>query len=114
MSRRSTNGEVAALRTMTQLLEGVQCQFAEQDQHGKPPKTALRPAPVADISFDDWDVLISAVKARLRLTVGTSPTLQFNGAAAPWQASVLECVDALDQLHLALRRKLAGRADRTA
>jgi hypothetical protein len=63
-------------------------------------------APVPDISIDDWDTLLRAVKSRLRLT-GESLT-QFNGAAAPMQASVQECVDALDQLHVTLSDALAA------
>lgn len=63
---------------------------------------------MAEIWLDDWDALRSAVKARLRSTVGESLMWQFNGAAAPWQASVLECVDALDHLQRTLSHALAG------
>ena len=68
--------------------------------------------PVGDVSIEDWDSLLDAVKARLRLTVGESLTRQFNGAAAPVQASVLECVEALDQLHTTLSNALAQRPGR--
>ncbi len=64
----------------------------------------------ADVSIDDWDALLSAVKDRLRQTVGESLTRQLNGGTAPVQASVLECVDALDQLHATLSRELARHA----
>ena len=52
--------------------------------------------------------MLSEVKARLRLTVDESLVHQPNVAAASWQASVLECVDALDQLQLTLSCALAG------
>ena len=109
MSRQPTSGEVAVLRVLTQQLEGIRRQLAEQDrQHERPRTAAPRSAPVAEIWLDDWDALLSAVKARLRSTVGESLMWQFNGAAAPWQASVLECVDALDQLQRTLSHALAG------
>lgn len=63
---------------------------------------------MAEIPLDDWDALLTAVKARLRETVRASPIRQFHGAAAPWQASVLECVDALDKLQLTLSPVLVG------
>lgn len=65
----------------------------------------MRSAPAAEIPLDDWHALLSAVKDRLRSTVGES---QSNGAAAPWQARVLECVDALDHLQAAFSPALAG------
>lgn len=68
------------------------------------------PGPAGDVSIDDWDSLLNAVKARLRLTVGEPLTQHLNGAAAPVQASVLECVEALDQLHTTLAHALARRA----
>lgn len=91
------------------------------------PPVALRPpanrpsnAPsvsgLKNIPIQDWSDLLSAVKARLRLTVGDrSPAMtssQAWDAARRIQASVLECVAALDQLHatvcheVGLRRKL--------
>ncbi len=64
---------------------------------------ACEPAPVAIV---DWDDLLGAVKARLRQLVGepaSAPVLgQEPDAAARVQAGVLECVSALDQLHLTL------------
>jgi uncharacterized protein (DUF2267 family) len=107
----ANNSKFAALRVLAQQLEGIRAQSAEL---GQPRTAAVLPMPIADISIDDWDALLNAVKARLRLTVDESPTWQSNVAAAPVRASVLECVDALEQLHLALTRRLAGRADRTA
>lgn len=64
---------------------------------------ACEPAPVA---IADWDDLLGAVKARLRLLVGESAGAPAFGpepdAAVRVQAGVLECVSALDQLHLTL------------
>ncbi len=59
-----------------------------------------------EISIDDWDALLSAVTSRLRQTVGGTFEHQPNGSAAALQATVLECVDALDQLHATLRTAL--------
>ena len=109
MSRQPTGDDNAALRALTLELDGIRRQFSEQDrQHGRPRTAAPRAAPVAEISIDEWDASLSAVTARLRLTVGESLMRQFNGAAVPWQANVLECVDALDQLQLTLSDALAG------
>lgn len=66
------------------------------------------PRHLADISIDDWDALLCAVKDRLRQTVGESLTQPMNGSAMPVRASVLECVEALDQLHNNLKGVLAA------
>lgn len=82
-------------------------------------RVAVAPAaigePIAsfDVAMADWDDLLSAVKARLRQTVGglLAPITE-QGTDAAWQvrASVLDCVTALDQLHLTLSHEL-GRRD---
>ncbi len=54
--------------------------------------------------------MFCAVKDRLRLAVGAAMTVPLNGSAAPVRATVLDCVDALDQLHLALTPVRAGTA----
>ncbi len=46
--------------------------------------------------------MFCAVKDRLRLAVSAAMTAPLNGSAAPVRATVLDCVDALDQLQLAL------------
>lgn len=67
----------------------------------------------SDVAMGDWDDLLSAVKSRLRLTVGellaTLPEGKVPDAAHRVQASVLECVTALDQLQLTLRHELGRR-----
>lgn len=68
------------------------------------------PSPLADVSIDDWDALLCAVKDRLRQTVGEDLTQPMNGSAVPVRASVLECVEALDQLHNTLKHVLAAQA----
>ena len=59
---------------------------------------------VSDIGIEDWDDLLNAVKERLRLTVGkwqtTTPEPPTHAKSGWVQASVLECVAALDQLQL--------------
>ena len=64
----------------------------------------------ADVSVEDWDALLCAVKDRLRQTVGESLTQPMNGSAAPVRASVLECVEALDHLHSTLKHVLAAQS----
>lgn len=67
--------------------------------------------PVPDIRLCDWNDLFSAVKARLRDTVGERVTvrtlLTAPARASQVQASVLECVAALDQLHATMLQELA-------
>lgn len=71
------------------------------------------PAVSTDVAIGDWEELLSAVKSRLRRTVGellaVLPDHQLPDAAHTVQASVLECVNALDQLHLTLSHELARR-----
>lgn len=71
------------------------------------------PAVSSDVAIVDWEELLSAVKSRLRLTVGellaVLPEHQLPDAAHQVQASVLECVNALDQLQLTLSHELARR-----
>lgn len=85
---------------------------------------ALRPVPLAstlasnpslEIAISDWDDLFHAVEARLKAAVETRPeqalAAQPPGAASVVQTVVLECITALDQLHVALmhERQLLGR-----
>ena len=67
----------------------------------------------SNVAIGDWDDLLAAVKARLRLIVGevrvatVEPPLRDTVA---WvQDSVLECVAALDQLHSTLANELERR-----
>jgi hypothetical protein len=73
-----------------------------------------RPAasgPAFDIAIEDWEVLLTAVKDRLRLTVGerlAAPTEpQVHDESARVRTSVLESVAALDHLHTTLAHELA-------
>ena len=61
-------------------------------------------AAAADVSLADWSVLLDAVKLRLRASVAEPAT-----GDAPAQRTVLECVDALDQLQSTLLHELARR-----
>jgi diguanylate cyclase len=66
-----------------------------------------------DVAIGDWDDLLSAVKSRLGSTAGelleaaTRPP--HDPRAGRSQASVLECVSALDQLQTTLRHELTRR-----
>lgn len=78
--------------------------------------SALASKPSLDIAISDWDDLFHAVEARLRAAVETRPeqapaAQQRPGTAFEVQTVVLECITALDQLHVALmhERQLLGR-----
>ena len=65
------------------------------------------PGRPTDIAVEDWDDLFSAVKERLR-RIASEQRAQTPGPPAPdsvgrIQASVLECVEALEQLHATQR-----------
>jgi hypothetical protein len=68
-----------------------------------------RPEPGrADIVMADWLTLLAAVTGRLRMTAARQSTVSNDehalDASGRLRADVLECVDALDQLHAALAR----------
>lgn len=68
----------------------------------------------SDIEIGDWDALFCAVEARLRLAVGEQPAVaseppRMHDTAGRLQAIVLECVEALDQLHAALTQERGRR-----
>src|SRR5487761_2595213 len=75
------------------------------------------PAASADVAIGDWDVLFRAVTDRLRATAGALSVAASDPAArdAPGrsQADVLECVAALEQLHLTLTHELDRCRSRT-
>ncbi|MDO8252943.1 MAG: hypothetical protein Q7T78_24920 [Rhodoferax sp.] len=84
--------------------------------NNEPLARAPLPDPASDIAIEDFDVLIGAVKARLRQAAGecaastTDP--QTRDAVVRVQDSVLECVAALDQLHTTLTNELHRRLPR--
>jgi diguanylate cyclase (GGDEF)-like protein len=65
-----------------------------------------------DVAAQDWDALLSAVKYRLTLTAGgvasATERLSLTGELR-LQDTVLDCVIALDRLHLSLRHELERR-----
>ena len=71
------------------------------------------PSLAADLSTEDWDELFNAVKCRLRLTVEAQLAATADpvgpGGIGRALANVLECVDALEQLHALLRLERARR-----
>lgn len=97
MADRSSPGVREALARFALELEGIDYRFAQHE----PQRSDARPA--ADVSIDDWDALLEAVKARLGQAVEGATTAPLNGAAAPFRTMVLECVDALGYLQAALR-----------
>ena len=71
--------------------------------------SASRPGRSCEIANNDWDAMFRAVESRLRQTVGERLALiaepQPQDAAGRVQAVVLECVEALEQLHTALMQE---------
>ncbi len=71
------------------------------------------PAFASDVALRDWNDLLTAVKSRLRNTVGEflSPASDLNAPATAERirVNVLECVAALDQLHATLDHELSRR-----
>lgn len=69
------------------------------------------PGLTPDIAVEDWGDLMCAVKARLRRAVGESlaviPERHGLDTAGRVRASVLECVEALDQLHTTQQHELS-------
>ncbi len=112
MPRRLTPSETQALAAFAQQLEGIKHRFAEGERQNDRFELygvdVVRHAEVS-ISIDDWGALLDAVKARLRFTVGDANTPDAGGTPLALRASVLECVDALDQLHAMLGQALAAR-----
>jgi diguanylate cyclase len=79
------------------------------DSRGK----AATPEPSTDIGLGEWEDLLCAVKDRLRQTVaepiGGPQAAHPHDILGSVQASVLDCVAALDQLHATLSHELGRR-----
>jgi hypothetical protein len=109
VSHRPRPGQTDAMAAFTQQLEGIKQLFLDDDRQDE--RFALygvdmQQHPSAGISIDEWSALLDAVKARLRLAVGALHRPGFNDTPAALSASVLECVGALDQLHVMLGHAL--------
>lgn len=90
--------------------------FAKFDETGVNKRVALPShTPLPDltphIAVEDWDDLLCAITARLRMTVGEPlaerPESQEPDTVSRVRACVLECVEALDQLHTAQKQELS-------
>jgi hypothetical protein len=111
MARSPTPAQAEALAVFAAQLEGIRQVFVDVDRQDE--RFALYGVdtpqqPTANISIDEWGALLSAVKARLRLTAGEVVRPGFNDTPQAVRASVLECVDALDQLHVMLGDALSA------
>jgi diguanylate cyclase (GGDEF)-like protein len=82
-------------------------------QHGTEPNPVAPPGLPWGVALGDWDELLSAVASRLRLTVadGRAGTEAVGNLGVPAQvrADVLDCVTALEHLHMTLRHELDRR-----
>ena len=108
-----TPGQTDALAAFARQLEGIKQLFFDEDRQDV--RCALygvdmQPQQIASISIDEWGALLGTVKARLRMTVGEMHRPGVNDTPAAVCASVLECVDALDQLHVMLGDALSAQA----
>jgi diguanylate cyclase len=65
----------------------------------------------SDLALTDWEDLLGAVTARLRLTVGAIP-VRAALTTAQVSAGVVDCADALEQLRMTLSHELAHRQRR--
>jgi len=84
-----------------------------QEPRGTPQTHLPQVFSICDVAIGDWDVLLCAVKARLRLSVSetfaTPLEPHLHDQAERIRSSVLECVDALDQLHETLSDEFGRR-----
>ena len=75
----------------------------------------MPPEPVSSLAIEDLEILLEAVRCRLRQTACTGLALPEGGPllgkVSKAQADVLDCVAALEQLHSALTRELARNRD---
>ena len=114
MPRHSTPGQAEALAAFVQQLDSIRQLFVDADRQDM--RFALygvdvRQQTTTSISIDEWGTLLGAVKARLRLAASDQANQPgLNDTLATLQASVLVCVDALDQLHLMLGDALSVQA----
>ena len=113
MTHRLTPGQTDAMAAFTKQLAGIKQLFIDDDRQDE--RFALygvdmQQHPTTGISIDEWGALLDAVKARLRLAVGELHRPGFNDTPAAVSASVLECVDALDQVQVMLGDALPAQA----
>ena len=78
----------------------------EPDPEPNPAPDAVQQKNHPNITSEDWDQLFRAVQARLEHCVGDAldkaPELALHDRHTVTKAAVLECVEALKQLHMAL------------
>jgi hypothetical protein len=99
--RGSTAGELHALAAFSHQLNGIKERFAQAEwlANGAPDGVGVLRLPAASIFIDEWDMLMRAVQERLSLIATGAPQQGHLGLSQPLPACVLECVQALQQLH---------------
>ena len=87
---------------------------ASTEPRGMNPGAAVSPG----VAIEDWDMLFTAVKTRLTLTAqsqstaATQPVAPNAAQVERLCATVLDCVAALDHLHMTVRDELDRRGSR--
>jgi len=85
-------------------MEGIRERFVEEDvRNGVVSSTAGPPWPPVGISVEDWDLLISAVRVRLRAAMEDARRAPSISIPPLEQAIVLDCIEALGQLQTTMR-----------
>lgn len=103
MTHRSSSEVRETLARFALQINGLDDRIAEQAPRSRgAPRDRGPTLHASEVTIDDWDALLDAVKARLRHAAGHAGTGLFEGPAAPSRTLVLECVDALELLHAAL------------
>lgn len=105
----------AVNQTINRALTHFSKRFPMTRHPERPQSTSTHPGAAVSpsVAIEDWDALFGAVKARLTLigqpqdALGAEPPTAYALEAA--RAAVLECVQALDQLHATARQELARR-----
>ena len=90
---------------------------ADADMYDGKGGARLRRPPLSNVAGEipvtDWDLLLNAIKARLLSTAGDAladlPEPMRQQSIHQIQAGMVDCVAALDQLHLSLSKELAKR-----
>jgi diguanylate cyclase (GGDEF)-like protein len=120
MNRQATVTTAQAIGLLTRPVQPARPARARPEVIGSPFLTSAQnkpmpPEPVSSLAIEDIEILLEAVRSRLRQTACTGLAMPeagpLFGKVSKAQADVLDCVAALEQLHSALTRELARSRD---